>query len=206
MGATAVSVGGTFNVTSTSTFDAQLNAKSSVRVEGSLGISETGGNANRLNISSSSGGAIISQIDNSAIIFQTDSGNERLRCRNTAAGAGVLVTGPLDVTGDITAFYASDKRLKDNITPIPNSLEKVNALSGNTYTWNEKSEKEGLDIGVIAQEVQEVLPEAVRERDNGYLAVDYHKITPLLIESIKELTHKVETLENIARERGLLSD
>jgi hypothetical protein len=204
--ATAVSVGGTFNVTSTSTFDAQLNAKSSVRVEGSLGISETGGNANRLNISSSSGGAIISQIDNSAIIFQTDSGNERLRCRNTAAGAGVLVTGPLDVTGDITAFYASDKRLKDNITPIPNSLEKVNALSGNTYTWNEKSEKEGLDIGVIAQEVQEVLPEAVRERDNGYLAVDYHKITPLLIESIKELTHKVETLENIARERGLLSD
>ena len=69
------------------------------------------------------------------------------------------------------------------------------SLSGNTYTWNEKSNKEGEDVGVIAQEVQEVLPEAVTVRGDGYLAVDYHKIIPLLVEAVKELTEKVATLE-----------
>ena len=65
----------------------------------------------------------------------------------------------------------------------------------NTYTWNADSGKEGNDVGVIAQEVLEVLPEAVTSRPNGYLAVDYHKIVPLLIEAIKELSAKVENLE-----------
>ena len=51
------------------------------------------------------------------------------------------------------------------------------------------------DVGVVAQQVQEVLPEAVKERDDGYLAVDYYKIVPMLIESIKELKDRVETLE-----------
>ena len=105
------------------------------------------------------------------------------------------VNGDLRVTGDITAFYSSDRRLKDNINPIAEALAKVNSISGNTYTWNESSNKEGNDVGVIAQEVLEVLPEAVVTRDNGYLAVDYQKIVPLLVESIKELSAKVEKLE-----------
>jgi len=102
----------------------------------------------------------------------------------------------LTVTGDITAFFTSDQRLKDNITPIEDSLSKVVSLSGNTYDWNEKSGKEGHDVGVIAQEVLEVLPEAVTTRDNGYLAVDYQKIVPLLVQAVKELSAKVEDLEN----------
>jgi len=105
------------------------------------------------------------------------------------------ITGELTVTGDITAFYSSDRRLKDNITVIGTPLSKVLSISGNTYTWNQISGKEGNDIGVIAQEVLEVLPEAVITRDNGYLAVDYHKIVPLLIEAVKELSSKVDALE-----------
>ena len=101
----------------------------------------------------------------------------------------------LNVVGDITAFYTSDQRLKNNITQIDNPLSKILSISGNTYTWNEKSGKSGNDVGVIAQEVIEVLPEAVTTRDNGYLAVDYHKIVPLLVEAIKELSTKVENLE-----------
>ena len=105
------------------------------------------------------------------------------------------VNGELRVTQDITAFYTSDQRLKDNITPIPDALNKVISISGNTFDWNEKSEKEGSDVGVVAQEILEVLPEAVTTRENGYLAVRYEKLVPLLIEAIKELSNKVEYLE-----------
>ena len=105
------------------------------------------------------------------------------------------VSGELNVTGDITAFFTSDQRLKDNITPIPNALDKVLSISGNTFDWNEKSEKEGNDVGVVAQEILEVLPEAVTTRDNGYLAVRYEKLVPLLIEAIKELKAEINELK-----------
>ena len=107
------------------------------------------------------------------------------------------VSGELNVTGDITAFFTSDQRLKDNITPIPNALDKVLSISGNTFDWNEKSEKEGNDVGVVAQEILEVLPEAVTTRDNGYLAVRYEKLVPLLIEAIKELKEEINELKGI---------
>jgi hypothetical protein len=105
------------------------------------------------------------------------------------------ITGILSVSDDITAFWSSDERLKDNITPIDNPLTKVISISGNTFDWNDKSNKSGNDVGLIAQEIEKVLPEAVITRDSGYLAVDYHKIVPLLVEAIKELSGKVEALE-----------
>jgi len=108
----------------------------------------------------------------------------------------VAIDGALTVTGDITAFYTSDQRLKDNVVAIEDPLAKVLSISGNTYDWNKESGKEGHDVGVIAQEVMEVLPEAVTTRDNGYLAVDYQRIVPLLVEAIKELSQKVSDLEN----------
>jgi len=114
----------------------------------------------------------------------------------TNIGGDTAITGALTVTGDITAFYTSDQRFKDNITPIEDPLAKVLSISGNTYTWNAESGKEGNDVGVIAQEVLEVLPEAVTTRDNGYLAVDYQRIVPLLVEAIKELSDKVSALED----------
>ena len=117
---------------------------------------------------------------------------------NIAVKSGsVTLSGALNVTGDITAFYTSDQRLKDNITPIPNALDKVLSISGNTFDWNEKSEKEGNDVGVVAQEILEVLPEAVTTRDNGYLAVRYEKLVPLLIEAIKELKAEINELKGV---------
>jgi hypothetical protein len=107
-----------------------------------------------------------------------------------------VVVGVLSVTDDITAFWTSDQRLKDNITRIEDPLAKVLSISGNTFDWNEQSNKSGHDVGLIAQEILEVLPEAVTTRDNGYLAVDYHKVVPLLVEAIKDLAAKVEDLQN----------
>jgi|694.fasta_scaffold00167_99 hypothetical protein len=114
---------------------------------------------------------------------------------SVSISTNTTISGELNVTGDITAFYTSDQRLKDNITPIDDPLAKVLSISGNTYTWNEKSGKEGNDVGVIAQEILEVLPEAVTTRDNGYLAVRYEKIIPLLVEAVKELSARVGDLE-----------
>ena len=113
---------------------------------------------------------------------------------NITASAGIRAVG------DIIAYYSSDERLKENITPIENALSKVESISGNTYDWKEGFDNihphKGNDVGVIAQEIEKVLPQVVVNRENGYKAVDYEKIIPLLIESIKELSAKVKELEN----------
>jgi hypothetical protein len=110
----------------------------------------------------------------------------------------VAITGAITATGDITAFSSSDSRLKTNITKIEDALNKVTAINGVTFNWNELAEDKDTTIreaGVIAQEIQAVLPEVVTERDNGYLAVRYEKIVPLLIEAIKELRAEIENLK-----------
>jgi len=120
--------------------------------------------------------------------------NNTLRLQTT--NYGVDIDGALTVSGDITAFYSSDERLKDNVTPIENPLDKIISISGNTFDWNKNSDKEGSEVGVIAQEVESLgLPGIVTTRDNGYKAVRYEKLVPLLIEAIKELSSKVDSLE-----------
>ena len=105
-------------------------------------------------------------------------------------------TQELEVGGDITAFATSDRRLKDNIKPIEGALSKLLGLSGNTFDWNAASNKDGSEVGVIAQEVEALgLPGVVTTRDSGYKAVRYEKLIPLLIEAIKDLNAKVEDLE-----------
>ena len=103
--------------------------------------------------------------------------------------------GAITSNGDITAFNSSDERLKDDIKLIPDALGKVEAINGVTFVWNDKSDKEGNDVGVLAQQVEEVLPEVVVTRDDGYKAVRYDKVIPLLVEAIKELSEKVKRLE-----------
>jgi hypothetical protein len=110
-----------------------------------------------------------------------------------------IITGSISATSDVTAFSTSDKQLKDNITLIPNSLEKITKIGGYTFDWNNKQniyEVGSHDIGVIAQELEEILPEVVITRDNGYKAVRYEKIVPLLIEAIKELKNEVDELKS----------
>jgi hypothetical protein len=116
----------------------------------------------------------------------------------TWSGSSLYVNGAVNAVGDITAFYSSDARLKTNIETINDALNKVNSLRGVTFNWNELASDKDISIreaGVIAQEVREVLPEVVTERENGYLAVRYEKIVPLLIEAIKELRNELEILK-----------
>ncbi len=129
-------------------------------------------------------------------------------------GIGMAATGTsgrIDAANDIVAFSTSDIRLKENITPIPNAIEKIRKISGNTYDWKAELKDvhgyEGNDVGVIAQEVEEVLPQLVQDRDNGYKAVKYDKLVALLIEGIKEQQQHIDNLtiqvEELKKQKGL---
>jgi len=105
-------------------------------------------------------------------------------------------------SGDVIAYYSSDERLKDNVKPIENALEKLQKIRGVEFDWNDKQDVyQGHDTGVIAQEVQKVLPEVVTEREDGYLAVKYEKMIGLLVESIKDLKAEVDELKTQLNEK-----
>tara|TARA_R100001440_G_scaffold2666_4_gene7393 strand:- start:6397 stop:8721 length:2325 start_codon:yes stop_codon:yes gene_type:complete len=104
--------------------------------------------------------------------------------------------GVIRAAGDVIAYYSSDKRLKDNIVKIEKPLEKLDKINGYEFDWNNKQELyKGHDIGVVAQEVEQVYPELVETRKSGYKAVKYEKLVPLLVESIKELKTEIEQLK-----------
>jgi hypothetical protein len=114
--------------------------------------------------------------------------------RDMEVQRNVIVAGYISAVGDVYAFNTSDRNLKTKIKPIKNALDKVCKLSGNTFEWipehlatRPENLRKAPDVGVIAQEVETVLPEAVMTRPDGTMAVDYDKIVPLLIEAIKEL-------------------
>ena len=111
-------------------------------------------------------------------------------------------TGEIRATNNITAYY-SDERLKDFHGQIEDALSKVKNLNGYYFTENETAKSLGyangdMQVGVSAQEVQAVLPEVVTQApvSNEYLTVYYDKLVPLLIEAIKDLSDKIEKLEN----------
>jgi len=90
----------------------------------------------------------------------------------------------------------SDINLKTNITPISNSLDKITKITGVEFEWNNnQSYYTGKDVGVIAQEVEEVLPEVVTLKEGGYKSVKYEKLVALLIEAVKELKTQVDELK-----------
>ena len=104
----------------------------------------------------------------------------------------------LRCAGDIVAFQTSDQRLKDNLTPIGSPLNKLLQIGGYEFDWNEKQTTYiGHDYGVVAQEIEKVLPHVVATRENGYKAVKYEKIIPLLIESIKDQQKQINKLIKI---------
>lgn len=141
-----------------------------------------------------------------------DSGNGYLEITDCSVGIGTTTPATaLDVVGtihastaincdgDIVAYYSSDRRQKDNICIISDAIDKIKLIRGINFDWNNNSPPDRVgthDVGVIAQEVMEVLPEAVMKRKNDYYAVRYEKLIPLLIEGIKEQQSQIDSLKN----------
>lgn len=95
----------------------------------------------------------------------------------------------------------SDKNLKKDITPLKDALTKLQSINGVSYTYNDTAKQIGLtdesiQIGVIAQELEQVYPELVKQNPNGFKSVAYDRLTAVLIEAVKELTERVNKLES----------
>lgn len=113
-----------------------------------------------------------------------------------------LKVGNLVATGEVTAYSSSDRRLKKNIKSITNSLDIIEKLNPVQFNWNQKAKElnkekdERNNYGLIAQEVEEILPELIHPIYDKYKSVDYEQLIPILIQSIKELKEEVDKLKN----------
>jgi hypothetical protein len=155
-------------------------------LQGSAGISTNGGPIN------TGGGAINTQGGG------IDTGNGTI---NT--GTGDVFCKELFATGDVTAFNTSDARLKTDLTLLDNTLEKIDDIAGYSFVWSKESDNEGKhDIGLIAQEVNNILPTAVQLKSNGYYGVEYIKLIPFLVNCIKELKSEINSLKNEIQQIG----
>ena len=126
------------------------------------------------------------------IVFRGRDGGSTITALTLDMSSG----GDAQFRQDVIAYHSSDERLKDNVTYIHKPIDKINKIGGYKFTWNNKQETYlGKDIGVLAQEVEAIMPELVTTRENGYKAVKYDKLVPLLIEGIKELDKKVKDIE-----------
>jgi len=126
---------------------------------------------------------------------------------NISSSHGSIEGNQLVSRGDVTCFYSSDRRLKEDITQIENAGETVDKLRGVRFKWRDEWFKENEvilahqdDMGFIAQEVEEVVPEMVSEKGNGYKGISYHKLVPLLLEAVKDLRLDVRRLEGEIKE------
>jgi hypothetical protein len=210
---TANSLTITSTVNSTSTITGALIVTGGVGVSGNIYASYIAGNGSLLTgLPASYSNAQV------ASYLPTYSGSigTLTNLQTTSFGVGTAASGTageIRATNAITAFY-SDKRLKTNFKAIENPLDKVDQLTGLMYTQNALAEQFGYNdysqqVGVFAQDVQQVQPEAVKpapfdiaedgtsSSGENYLTVQYEKLIPLLIEAIKELRAEVNQLKGL---------
>lgn len=150
-------------------------------------------------------GALEINPGNSAQIRTSNSGSG---CGNTAAicasMGGIYSKQDINCSGDVISFCSSDERLKDNIKSIESPMSLLSHLSGVTFDWNDKQQSyTGSDTGVIAQHVEKTgLPGLVDTREDGYKAVKYERLVPLLIECVKHLGQEVDRLQDLLADKN----
>ena len=144
---------------------------------------------------------------NTAYTNAVNGSNTSVQFASVGVGTAASGTyGEIRAINNITGYYSSDKKYKENVINIPDALNKVDAIGGKMFDWTdsyiqEHGGEDGYfvqkrDFGVIAQDVQAVFPEAVRTREDGSLAVDYSKLSALAFAAIVELKKEIEQLKN----------
>ena len=195
--------GGTNVTTSASGTTITIDAASGATYTAGAGIDIDGSNVI----------SVESDLTNDVVTFGEDSSNYMTIqswtghrfITNGAEKMRLELDGDLHADGDVVAYSTtvSDERLKDDVKTIDNALETVEKLRGVSYVWNKGKRQGKKDIGLIAQEVEKVIPEIVHDKkmplidDEVYKTIDYEKLVGVLIESVKELSAEVKDLKNI---------
>ena len=180
--------------------------------DGSALSSITGGNVTGT-VSSATSAGTATYVTNSAqanitsvgtLSALTVSGNTQINSLGVGTPASGT-TGEIRATDNITAYYSSDAKFKENIRPIPNAVTTVEAIGGKLFDWTDeyiaaRGGEDGYfitksDFGVVAQDVQRVFPMAVRRRPDGSLAVDYDKLCALAFAAVVELSAEIKRLK-----------
>ena len=198
-GGGAVSLGGTVTLTNAGvTSNVAGTAISVSGATGAVTITNTGVTSavagTGVGVSGATGAVTIS-------IGQAVATSSNVQFNSLGVGtAGSAVVGEIRATADVTAFYSSDERLKEDIIPIDNPIEKLMAINGVIFNWKEGFETlhshTGSDTGVIAQQIEAIeLPGVVTTRDTGYKAVNYEKLNALLIEGFKAQQLQIDELK-----------
>jgi len=184
---------------------------SSITVNGSLvslgssvtlaaGVVSVTGTANQITANVSQGNIGLSLPQNIATTSSVQFGSFGV---GTAASG---TTGEIRATNNITAYFSSDAKYKENVQPIPDALSKVSDIGGKLFDWTDEfiaahGGADGYfvrksDFGVIGQDVQRVFPQAVRTREDGSLAVDYEKLSALAFAAIVELKQELDHIKS----------
>ena len=219
-GATSVTrSGNTISISSTDTNTDTNTQRSDEEIRDVIGAMISGSGATSVSYNDAANTMTISSTDTNTdtntvtnnlagtgVSVSAATGNSTISIGQAVATNSTVTFGEVRSTGDITAYYSSDYALKENINPISNALDKVSQLGGYNFDWKDSHlESRGgvddmfvkkSDVGIIAQEVQKVLPEAVGERADGTLGVRYELLVPLLVESIKELKEEIQSLKS----------
>ena len=198
-----------FNINANGGANENISAGEAIRFNGG-GATSVSRSGNTLTISSTDTNTdtntVTTNIAGTGVSVSAGTGNSTISIGQAVATNSTVTFGEVRSTGDITAYYSSDYALKENINPISNALDKVSQLGGYNFDWKDSHlESRGgvddmfvkkSDVGIIAQEVQKVLPEAVGKREDGTLGVRYELLVPLLVESIKELKEEIQSLKS----------
>lgn len=205
-------IGNSSNTFTAATLTGTANRISVTNASGSITLSTpqdihiaAGPQFNSLGIGVASSGTA-GRIDCTNLVTSTISSSGSGKVNSFGVGTDASGTaGEIRATDNITAYYSSDKIFKENIKDVENALNIVCSIGAKTFDWTDdyiesRGGEDGYfiqksDFGVIAQDVQNVFPQAVRIKTNGTLAVDYEKLAVLSFGAIKQLLNRIEILE-----------
>ena len=210
----ATGIQGTNGTVGTQGFQGNQGAQGNQGIQGTVGTQgATGASAGITSYTNPADNRVITSVSSTTVNAETNltfdgttltvvAGDLKITAGSISVGGNIAnsaTDGRIDASNDIVAFSTSDRRLKENINNIQNPIEKILKLNGVEFDWIKEHFDihgyDGNDVGVIAQDLKDVLPQALRINDSGYYAVRYEKIIPLLIECIKELNNEIKILK-----------
>ncbi|HZJ99674.1 MAG TPA: tail fiber domain-containing protein, partial [Tissierellaceae bacterium] len=188
------------DVSGISTFRDSVNVNSKSNGYAAIQLKDTAGN--------DAGGYQFENSTQTTLFRNYKTGGFRFQLPNYANNTNLdtdgnwIMRGNVTATGEVTAYSSSDVRLKQNIKPIENALDIISKLNPVTFNWNSKAielnknkDSDRINYGVIAQEMEKVLPELVHQTNN-YKSVDYPQLIMILAKGIQELRLEMEELKN----------